>query len=226
MLLHQKKMDHQITQDVLDELTFDPAVTVIDLEVKTRDGKVTLSGTSDTYATKWEAEDAAYRVAGVREVENNIIVDPVALGMRMDADIQTSIITALNLDSSVPSDKVSVAVLDGVVTLSGTVDYYYQRAAAEEDASRILGVKFINNLITVDYPASAADIDNRIEQAFARNAELYDDEISVKVEGHKVTLSGDVETHSQKRMAEKIAWMAPGVNEVKNHIFVLDPFSE
>lgn len=226
MLIDRIKLNDDITQDVTDELAFDPAVKVIDLNVKTHLGKVTLEGTCDTYLTKWAASDAAFRVAGVREVENNIFVDPVTFGMRKDEDIEASVYTALDLDASVPTEKITVQVVNGTVQLFGTVDYYYQRSAAEAAAARIGGVKSINNMITVVYPASATDIDQRITQAFARNAVLYDDNITVKVEDHKVTLSGSVGTYSEKRMAEQVAWMAPGVNEVKNHLFVEDPFSE
>jgi osmotically-inducible protein OsmY len=60
-----KKSDARITQDVMDELAWDPTVTVADLLVSTNQGRVTLTGTVDTYGTTLEAEDAAYRVVGV-----------------------------------------------------------------------------------------------------------------------------------------------------------------
>ena len=82
-----KKNDAQVTQDVIDELMWDPAVTVADLNVITTNGEVTLQGTADTFGTKDEATDAAYRVGGVRNVKNNITVNPEALGLRDDADI-------------------------------------------------------------------------------------------------------------------------------------------
>jgi osmotically-inducible protein OsmY len=226
MLLEQKKMDDEITRDVIDELTFDPSVKVIDLDVKTKDGKVTLGGMCETYTAKWATSEAAYRISGVVEVENNIVVNPVSYGIRKDGDIAASVATAIELDASIPADKVTVEVLDGNVTLYGTLDYYYQRKAAEDDAAMVGGVRSINNLIVVDFPASADDVNDRIKRAFARNAQLYDDDITVNVDEHKVTLSGSVETHAEKRMAEKVAWMAPGVNEVKNHIFVMEPFSK
>src|SRR5256885_8978195 len=82
-----QKTDERITQDVLDELAWDPAVTLADLSVSTDHGRVRLNGTADTFGTKLEAEDAAYRVGGVTPVDNQIIVDPPALDLLIDPDI-------------------------------------------------------------------------------------------------------------------------------------------
>ena len=81
------KTDEQITQDVLAELAWDPAVRIDDLTVSTEQGRVTLNGTVDTYGTKLDAEDAAYRVGGIQFVENEIVVNPPAPDVRVDVDI-------------------------------------------------------------------------------------------------------------------------------------------
>lgn len=219
-----ERTDARITQDVLDELAWDPAVTIADLDVSTHHGRVTLTGTADTYGTAAEAEDAAYRVAGVTFVENDISVDPAALGLRSDADIAADIRSALALDYQVPEDRIEVSVLDGNVTLTGNVKWYYQKDTAEEDAAMITGVKSLDNEITVNQPrALADDISKDIVRAFARNAELYDDNVSVKVDENKVTLSGTVANWSEYDMAEDCAWRAPGVAAVTNNITVLYP---
>ena len=75
------KTDNRITQDVLAELAWDPAVTIADLTVSTDHGRVELKGTADTYGSKLEAEDAAYRVAGVKWVDN----DPASLTRLMSS---------------------------------------------------------------------------------------------------------------------------------------------
>ncbi len=217
-----QKTDARITQDVLDELAFDPAVTVADLNVSTDHGRVMLNGTVDTYSTKMEAEDAAYRVGGVRSVDNDIVVNPSALGLRTDTDIAADIRSALALDYQVPDDRISVSVVDGFVTLTGNVDWYYQQESAEDDAAMISGVKGVDDEIFVNQPqASAVDISSGISRAFARNAELYDDNIDVATNGSQVTLAGTVATWSEYDMAEDIAWMSPGVTSVTNNIAVL-----
>ena len=217
------KTDNRITQDVLAELAWDPAVTIADLTVSTEEGRVELKGTAETYGSKLEAEDAAYRVAGVKWVDNDLDVDPTAF-QRNDADIGADIRAALALDYQVPDDRINVGVMDGFVTLIGNVDWYYQRDAAENDAARIKGVLGIDDEITVNQPqASAADIASGISAAFARNEELYDDDIDVATDGGHVTLSGTVETWSEYDMAEEIAWMSPGVTGLTNNITVLLP---
>ncbi len=133
------KTDEQITQDVLAELAWDPAVKVNDLSISTKQGRVTLKGTADTYGTKLDAEDVAYRVGGVRSVENETVVNPPAPEVRADPDIAADIRSVLALDSQVPDDRISVSVVNGYITLTGNVDWYYQKNAAEKDTARIRG---------------------------------------------------------------------------------------
>ncbi len=217
-----KRTDERITQDVLDELAWDPAITIADLSVSTDHGRVRLNGTADTFGTKLEAEDAAYRVGGVTSVDNHIVVDPAALGLRSDADIADDIRSALELDYQVPDEWLSVSVIDGIVTLTGNVNWSYQREAAEDDAAMILGVRGLVDEIAVNQPqASAADIASGIARAFARNAELYDDNIDVTTDGGNVTLTGTVATWKEYDLANDIAWMSPGVTRVTNNVAVL-----
>jgi osmotically-inducible protein OsmY len=215
------RSDAAITADVLAELTWDPAVTVANLDITTSDGYVTLSGTTATYSSRDAAEDAAYRVLGVRGVANNIVVDPTALGIRADADIVADVRAMLALDTLVPPDRLGVAVSNGVVTLTGNLDYYYQLMAAEDDAGQIAGVLGVNDLITLTPPAAiAVDVADGIANAFARNAELADDNVTVSVDGSTVTLGGTVTTWSEHDEAGDAAWRAPGVSSVVNNILV------
>lgn len=217
----QTRTDTDITADVLAELAWDPAVTVADLDVNSSHGHVTLSGTTATYSSRDAAEDAAYRVRGVRKVSNNITVHPDAFGMRTDGDIAADVRSALDLDTDVPLDRITVEVDDGVVTLKGRLDYYYQREAAEDDVAAIAGVIGIANLIEVESPQGMEDdISDRIESAFARNAELADDNVLVTVDGSTATLSGTVRTWSEYDEAEDTAWRAPGITDVVNDIEV------
>jgi osmotically-inducible protein OsmY len=215
------RTDTTITADVLAELTWDPSATIANLHVGTTDGVVILSGTVPTYSMKDAAEDAAYRVLGVRGVTNTIVVDPIAFGVRTDAAIEADARAALALDTTVPLNRVSVSVSRGTVTLAGNLDYYYQREAAETDAGQIAGVLGIVNLITLTPPSAITlDVADRIAQALARNAELADDNVTVTVEDGRVTLGGTVRTWTEYSEAEAAAWRAPGVSFVVNNIHV------
>src|SRR5260370_35968647 len=97
-----KKSDAQINQDVFDELTWDPALQVADLNITTFNGTVTLTGIVHNFGTKEEATEAAYRVSGVREVDNELVVNPSEPDIRSDSAIADSIKNALLLDEQVP----------------------------------------------------------------------------------------------------------------------------
>jgi len=212
--------DSDIQADVLAEMAWDPQVTVADIGVTVKDGYVTLTGVAATFATKDAATAAAFRVYGVNDVDNDIIVDPAALGLRSDEQIAADVRSMLALDLDVPDTRITVSVLDGVVTLSGDVDYYYQRDAAEDDAGSVIGVRDVIDTIAVLEQPSALDISDQLAAAFARNGELFDDNVNVMTNGHSVTLSGTVRYWSEYDEAEDIAWMAPGVTSVTNNVVV------
>jgi osmotically-inducible protein OsmY len=211
------KTDTSITADVLAELAWDPAVTVADLDVTVLAGQVTVSGTTATYSSKDAAEEAAYRVAGVRGVTDFITVDR----LHTDDAIAEDVRSALTMDTRIPLEAVSVAVHDGIVTLSGNLDHHYQREAAEDDTARIAGMTGVTDLIRVTSPAAiAADVTDKISAAFARTAELADDHVRVAVNDHTVTLSGTVRTWSEFDEATTAAWHAAGVSTVVNNLSV------
>jgi len=214
------RKDSDIRADVLAEMAWDPKVTVADIGATVKDGYVTLTGVASTFATKYAAEDAAFRVYGVKDVDNDMIVDPAAFGLRSDEQIAADVRSMLALDLEVPDTRITVSVLVGVVTLSGDVDYFYQRDAAEDDAASILGVRDVINIIAVLEQASSLDIANQIAAAFARNGELFDDNVIVSANGHSVTLSGTVRYWSEYDEAEDVAWRAPGVTDVTNNVVV------
>jgi len=214
------RKDSDIRADVLAEMAWDPKVTVADIDASVEDGYVTLTGVASTFATKYAAEDAAFRVYGVKDVDNDMIVDPAAFGLRSDAQIAADVRSMLALDLEVPDTRITLSVSDGVVTLGGDVDYFYQRDAAADDAASILGVRDVIDTIAVLEQPSALDIADQLAAAFARNGELFDDNISVTANGHSVTLSGTVRYWSEYDEAEDVAWRAPGVTSVTNNVVV------
>ena len=156
--------------DVFDELVWDPAIEVAELNIATSDGKVTQTGTVHNYRTKEEATEAAYRVSGVRSVNNELVVNPSEPDIRSDSAIADSITNALLLDYQVPYQRINVEVTQGHVTLTGSVEYAYQRQAALDDVLKITGITSVDNQITLTPPhASAEEIQRGIARTFARN---------------------------------------------------------
>lgn len=218
------KTDAQMNQDVFDELTWDPAVPIADLNIDTMNGRVLLTGTVETSWEKQEASRAAYRVRGVRSVENLLRVNLSASSIHHDDDIADEIKRVLLIDYQIPEYRIGIKVDQGHVTLTGSVDWAYERQAAVDAVLKIAGVLSVDNQVTLTPPhASAAEIQRGIARAFARNAELPDDQIVVEAEEGRVTLRGTVEFWSERNLAEEIAWKSPGVTSVANHIEVLIP---
>lgn len=211
--------DQEIQQDVLAELRWDLGVAASEIGVAVKDGVVTLTGNVDSYLKKWRAEEAALRVNGVSAVANDIEVRLVGTE-RTDADVAAAAVNAINWNSTIPVNKVHVTVEKGWVTLTGEVEWQYQRREAEKAVRGLRGVKGITNLITVKPAASPTDLKKNIEDALVRSAQLDASAIRVQVEGSKAILKGKVRSWAEKREAERAAWLAPGITSVDNQISV------
>jgi osmotically-inducible protein OsmY len=218
------KRDAEIRSNVIDEMNFDPAVTVRDISVVVVNGFVTMAGVADSYGTRRAAERAAWRVAGVVGVDDNIIVDPTLLGMPTDEEIAAHLRERLDKDFLVPKNRITVSVHDSVVTLTGTVDWHLQWEAAQEEAEDARGVRDVNNEIVIDRShASPQEITASIQKALARSAQIEGNRVEVFVDGGHVTLSGTARSFSERQAAEDAAYRARGVTDVSDNI-VIQPF--
>jgi osmotically-inducible protein OsmY len=219
MMITGKRERADIRKDVCDEMEYDPAVKVHDIAVVAEDGVVTLSGVADSFATRMAAAEAAWRVAGVQDVINNIIVDPVLLGMPTDGDIAYDVRYRLDRDLLIPQGRVEVSVSDGVVTLTGELPRHFQRAAAQNEARTARGVREVKNFITLEHgKASPREIENAIRKALERNAQVDAAQITITVDGSHVTLSGKAANRHEREAAEEAAWRARGVTTVNDDI--------
>jgi osmotically-inducible protein OsmY len=212
------KTDWELRRDVERELEWDPSIDARNIGVAAKNGVVTLTGYVSSYADKWRAERIAKRVSGVTALANEIEVKLST--ERTDPDIAEAARAALKADSRLPADRIKVIVERGWVTLEGTVDYYYQKSAAESDVRYIAGVRGVTNALVVTPKVSPTDIRMKIEEALKRSAQLDANRISVEIEGSKVILSGTVRSWAEREEAEMAAWAAPGVTQVENKIKV------
>jgi osmotically-inducible protein OsmY len=216
------RSDHDIQEDVLAELRWEPSLSNDDIAVSVRDGVVTLAGFTDSYADKWKAERVASRIRGVKAVANDITVRLPSSSQRPDPDLAHAAVDALRWNILVPQDRIKVRVENGWITLEGEVDWYYQKEEAERAVRKLTGVKGVTNLVAVARRPAPSDVKQKIRSALERGAELDADRITVEVEGSRVVLRGTVRAYTEKRDAERAARNAPGVTEVEN-LLVVDP---
>ena len=213
------RTDAEIQSDVLAELKWEPRVQPNEIGVVVKNGVVTLTGSVDSFAKKWGAEEAAHRVRGVKAVANDIEVRLTSSGERTDADVAAAVVRSLE-DAAIQIEKLDVTVSKGWVTLSGDVEWQYQKEDAERIVRRLAGVTGVTNLITVVPGAAASEIQKKIEEALVRSAETDAERITVEVDGNAIILKGTVRSWAEREAAERTAWAASGVAAVDNRIAV------
>jgi osmotically-inducible protein OsmY len=216
------KSDSQLVGDVTEELLYDPRIRDTDgIAVSADAGVLTLRGTVGSFHQKRAAATAAQRVRGVAAVRNELQVRLMTDWRRADSDIRAAALQALMLDGLVPAERIDVKVNGGVLRLTGTVSWQFQRDAAEGDVLPLIGIVDIEDELVVDNDASAANVADRINDAFARNAQLDDSTIEVWSDADAVTLTGVVRTWSEHAEALDAAWSAPGVARVRDELEIV-----
>jgi osmotically-inducible protein OsmY len=212
--------DLQLRQDVLDELEFEPSVNAAHIGVTANHSVVTLTGFVTSYAEKTMAERAARRVKGVRAIAEEIEVRLPSDLKRADDEVAARAIDILKWQVGVPAERIKVKVEKGVVTLTGDVDWQFQKTEADHVVHKLSGVAGVLNQIRVASPVHAIEVKDKIERALQRSAELEASRITVETEGGRVILKGRVHAWYERDIAERAAWSAPGVTEVVDRLTI------
>jgi osmotically-inducible protein OsmY len=214
-------IDVRIRDAVTRQLDWDPEVDASAIGVTAKNATVTLTGYIDSYAGKLAAERAAKRIRGVRAVANDI---DVRLKLeRTDSEIAADTVRALELRGTIP-ETVQAVVHNGHVTLTGKVNWLFQKYGAEQVTRHIRGVRGVANYVEVASHAVTKDVRHRIVEALHRNADVDARHIVVTVSGDTAVLTGVVGTWLQRESAERAAAHAPGIAQVDNRIVVEPPF--
>lgn len=214
------KTDTQLQSDVMAELKWDSAINANEIGVEVKDGVVTLSGHVGKYSEKWAAERAAQKVCGVVALAVEIDVKLAGSNNRNDTDIAHTAKSVLEWTASWPKEQVKVMVENGWVTLSGQVEYEYQRKLAATNVRDLMGVTGVSNQITLKPHLSTSNVKSSIDAALKRRALTDSKEIIVTVTDGKVNLSGVVHSWSEHDMVSDSVWNTPGVSEVTDNITV------
>ncbi len=214
------KTDSDLKKDVLTELSWDPLVPEAQVGVAVHEGVVTLTGHLDTYAEKVAAKRAAERVTGVKAIAVEMEVVPQGLHKRSDTEIALAVEHALGWNASVPKDRIKVTVEKGWLTLSGELDWNFQRRAVDRMLRPLKGVIGITDNITLKTLPVPVNLATRIQDALLRQATREAQRIDISMEGSVVTLRGRVHSWAEKNATEGATWSAPGVSRVINELMV------
>jgi osmotically-inducible protein OsmY len=212
--------DAQLRSDAEDELRWEPKIDDQAIAVSTEDGVVTLRGTVGSFRERREATSAVKRVYGTMSVDNQLEVKLLNEDRRADADLRGSVLQALVLDALVP-DTIDAKVDDGLVTLTGTANYQFEREEAEFVAGNMIGVIWVSDEVELVAPApSAGDVKHSIKKAMERDAKLDADDVKVESYNGTIKLTGNVRSWAEHDAAVDAAWAAPGVTSVEDLLFV------
>jgi len=200
------------------ELGFDPMVDAAHITVRNLGGDVTLTGTVPSYPQYVAAAAAARRVAGVTGVHNNLEVALPDGDFRDDVKLATAANNALAGNVTVP-DTVEAIAEDGNITLTGTVAYGTERAAAEAAVAGLTGVRNVFDEIEISYAIDPVDVDLHVQQALERSALVPDgSDVTAQTKDGIITLTGHVRTWAEHDAVAGAAWMAQGVIDVRDEL--------
>ena len=215
------KTDTQLQTDVMAELQWDPQINASHIGVQVNDGVVTLSGVVTDAPQKWCAERAALRVDGVQALAVELTVALPDAERRSDSDISYAAATALQLMGLLKGHAIKVMVENGWITLSGDVEWDYQRKAAMHLLRHLYGVTGISNAINLRSKPISHAVQQEVQTALKRRAIRDIDSITVSIDGPDVVLRGSVHSWSEQALARHAAAGMPGVRNVIDNIRIV-----
>ena len=212
------KTDLQLQQDVMNELKWEPSVNAANIGVEASEGVVTLAGHVDTFAEKWRAEEATQRVAGVKALAVEIAVKLLGSAERTDAEIAKSAENVVRWSNDLHNNSVKIMVESGWITLTGFVEWAFQKRNIGFALSNSMGVVGLSNQLSIEPKVKGDTVKADIEQALKRRAIEGVKHLVINMNGTEVVLSGYVHSWVERELVNHSAWNTPGVKSVINHI--------
>ena len=214
------KNDVTIKESILEEITWDNQVSVLDLDVQVEDGIVTLHGTVPNFNSRRRLEKDVLAIDGVKDITNNISIDFSGVAETSDDKIRDFIIELLEWNSLIPDLKIEIRVNDGFVKVEGSVDYLWKKDYVENIIAQVRSVKGIHNHLTVVPSRSVEDrlIAENILSSFRRRKKILQDIITVKVNKGNVTLKGTIPSGISRLIITDLVKNTEGVKEIKDEL--------
>ncbi len=214
--------DKELQGMILTDLLNDPRLSSQSVKVNVEQGIVTLTGTVHSYRRKLAAHEMAACYDGVRDVVNNLIVEPDQ--PTTDEQVAARVRNALDASADVTKEAISVKVVGGTVTLEGNCGSQWERVVAEDVTRSVRGVKDVNNLLLVNLVEKIGDeeLSYAIQAALSRTRGLREAGVNIAIVDSAAVLSGEVDTLEQKVAAERTVSRF-GLLHIRNEIFVKSP---
>lgn len=201
------------------ELERTPELDASRLTVWAASSAVTVSGAVGSYSALTAVGHAMRRVRGVSSAIINVVVDPAASRGATDGDIRRVVERALTWAPAVPS-AVKSQVRNRHITLTGEVDWDFQRRAAQQAVEDLRGVSSLDNRITLSRCRHVETAGQRLEYAMLRNPRLDASHVSVTIVEHTAILTGHVATLEEKKQAGLATWVCSEVTQIENRLAV------
>jgi osmotically-inducible protein OsmY len=209
---------------VMEKLNFEPSLdaTNITISIQGNNDIVILGGTVESFYEKLVAEKAVQSLMHVRTIANEITVDLSIPHRKTDAEIAQEVTNAIKNNTITASKNIQAIIKNGIVTLTGDVDWYYQKSAAFNAINKLFSIKSIINNIEVKpiIIIDSSKVKSQITKEFERHARIDADKIKVTVEGKKIILTGKVSSYDEIGEAEDAAWSIAGVEKVDNKLTI------
>lgn len=210
----------ELQRSVAEALTRNPKIDNEVIAVYAESGVVTLRGSVRSLPEKRHAVHAAKRVRGVVYVNDELDVKLLTGAGRQDAEVRADVLRVLSRDPHVPAG-VDATVKDGFVTLTGGVDWQYQRYQAALIAEGVPGVTGVDDQICLNRPVPVDGTERAIRQALAGIPALYANDIGVMNVDGVVILMGTVRSMAERDAAVAAASTVPGVRTVEDWLTVV-----
>jgi osmotically-inducible protein OsmY len=213
------RSDQVLQATVSDQLLFTPSVDS-HLTVAVTEGVVLLEGDVASVAERRAATKTAGRVWGVKAVTNHTVVRSAGASGADDTDLARVATSMLDWSVDVPANTVTAEVHDRKITLNGVVTWQFQREAAARAVRYLRGITAVTNKITINESPSVSIVKDGLEAAIRRTMPMLAPAITVDVDGHALTLRGNVRSSAQRRQVEHLAWATAGVSSVDNNLVI------
>jgi osmotically-inducible protein OsmY len=219
MKVHSHQRDRFLRDAVLSQIDFEAEVLPMSIGVGVEGGVVTLTGFVNTHMQRVAAEKTATRVRGVKAVANDLQVKKVY--ERNDQEVAKDAVGALEAHVAASNDRIKLTVMDGWITVGGSVDLESYREEVESALRHLRGVKGVTNLVEVTRDFVRTEVKTQIEEALRLSGGVDARRIIVDTGGGTVRLGGHACSLAEKKEAERVAWTTPGVGRVENYILVV-----